>query len=213
MAMQRFRFRLDPLLRVRKLEENRALAKLAQVMMRVNEQEGRRDTANRLVREEMDSFSHQHSAEFSIDQFQLYDRYLKRLETEAITAGDELEAMRPELEKEQKFVMEARRRKRIVELLKERKRAEYDRDYQRAVRKELEEINRPRGDIVGPYLHKKGSQNYAGAGNKSRWAAERMDFENRKEEEERQERARDDWEDSRDPVDEYYKKLGIERPD
>lgn len=208
MAMKRFRFRLDPLLRVRKLEENRALASLARVMMRANEQEARRDLAHRLVREEMDSFSQQHSDDFSIDRFQMYDRYLERLEAEAGQASEELKAMRPELEKEQALVMEARRQKRIVELLKERKRAEYDKEYQRALRKELEEINRPRGDIVGPILEQKGSATYAGAGIASRWSAEELD-----EKIQHQAENKDEQDKERDPVDEYFKQLGIERPD
>ena len=49
------------------------------------------------------------------------------------------------------------------------------------MRRELEEINRPRGDIVGPVLKSEGSTRYAGAGNKSRWATERLDEENRRE--------------------------------
>jgi flagellar protein FliJ len=145
--MKRFNFKLEPLLRVRRMQEERALGELARVMRRVNEQEAVRDQARRSVEEEMGRFEARYREQFQIDLYQIYDRYLERLQTEAAEAGKRLEAMRPEVEQEMAKAMEARRGRRIVEIIKERKKTEYDRARRKAEAKELEEINRMRRDV------------------------------------------------------------------
>lgn len=145
--MKRFNFKLEPLLRVRRMQEERALGELARVMRRVNEQESVRDQARRNVEEEMARFEARYREEFQIDLYQIYDRYLERLQTEAAEAGKRLEAMRPEVEQEMAKAMEARRGRRIVEIIKERKKAEYDHARRKAEAKELDEMNRLRRDV------------------------------------------------------------------
>jgi len=140
--MKRFRFRLEGLLRVRRIREEQALGELARVMVRVNEHESVRERARQLLREEMTRFEQQHRDDFSIDLFQLYDRYLARLEAEDRTAARKLEEIRPELEQEMEKVMEARKGRRVVEILKERHKADWDRDRRKAEARELEEVNR-----------------------------------------------------------------------
>ncbi len=146
MALKKFTFKLDPLLRVRKIEENRALAELAKVMLRVNAQESARTEAMRLFEEEIDRFEREQrdNPRFDLTTWQIYDRYLERLDNEAVEAAKKLEEIRPEMEAEMAKVMEARRQRRVVEIIKERARAEYDKEYRKAERRELEELNRRR---------------------------------------------------------------------
>lgn len=115
---------------------------MARVLVRVNEQEQMRNLAEKLVADEMNTFEKKYSDEFSIELFQMYDRYLERLESEAGEAAERLEQIRPELEKEKEKVLAARRNRRVVELLKEKSRAEYDREMRKWERRELLEINR-----------------------------------------------------------------------
>lgn len=139
--MKKFKFTLEPLERLRKIEENRAMADLARVMQKVNEQEAIKDASARLAREEMDLFERTSRERFDIEQYNLYYRYLERLDEEARQAALRLEEMQPELQAEKEKVLEARRRLRVVELLRERRKEEYDRDFQKWERKQLEEAN------------------------------------------------------------------------
>lgn len=140
--MKKFRFKLEALLRLRRIEEERTLGDLAKVMLRVNEQENVRKAAFQMLREEMDRFDGEYKENFDLTLWQIYDRYLNRLNAEASTAAGKLEEIRPELEKEMAKVMEARRARRVVEILKERELETYNGQLRRHERQELEEANR-----------------------------------------------------------------------
>ncbi len=133
---------------MRRREENKALAELARVMTRYNEQEGRKRRADELFEEETESFSRRHREAFSIDLFTTYNLYLDRLRAEALTAAEKLEAMRPELEVEQGKVREARVRRRVIELLRERRKGEHDELVRKAERRDIEETNRNKHKIA-----------------------------------------------------------------
>ncbi|MBX7058406.1 MAG: flagellar FliJ family protein [Leptospirales bacterium] len=129
---------------MRRRKEEEALGQLARVMLRVNVQQSARDQAARLVREEMDRFEGEYQERFDIDLFKIYDRYIERLENEERVAVRKLDEIRPELEAEMQKVMEARKQRRIVELLKERQYAQYKQDLRRMEKRELDEANRLR---------------------------------------------------------------------
>jgi flagellar FliJ protein len=140
--LKKFRFKLEALLRMRRIEEERALGGLAKIMLRVNEHESVRKLAFRMLREEMDRFDREYKDNVDLTLWQIYDRYVDRLNAEASQAAGKLEAIRPELEKEMAKVMEARRKRRVVEIMKERARSEYDVVRRKDERRELEEANR-----------------------------------------------------------------------
>lgn len=124
------------------MEEDRAREVLARVLVKVNEQETRRRRAHRLYQAETETFEKKQREMFDIDLLKMYDRYLERLQSEADDALDKIEELRPELEQAREFVVERSRNRRVVEILKERKRAEYDQELRKHERKELEEYNR-----------------------------------------------------------------------
>ncbi len=126
---------------MRKLDENKALAELAKVMIKVNEQEAVKDQSARLLRAEKEHFETKHRDDFNIDFFKMYDLYIERLEEEAVTAQKNLDEIKPELEESKAAVMEARRKRRVVELLKERRKAEYDYALKKYEQKQMEEAN------------------------------------------------------------------------
>lgn len=140
-CIKRFRFSLESLLRIRGHEEKMAMAELARVLEKVNLSEEKRKKAVENYRSEVEQFSREQKESFRLELFQMYDRYLERLEAEQDQAKEELEAMRPALEAEQEKVREARRKKRALELLKERRKELYDLEVRRQEKKELEEIN------------------------------------------------------------------------
>lgn len=147
--MKKFRFKLEALLRMRRIDEERALGDLAKVMLRVNEQENVRKQAFRLLQEEMDRFDGEYKDNFDLTLWQIYDRYLDRLNAEAAGAAEKLEEIRPEMEREMAKVMEARRARRVVEILKERELEKYNGQLRKHERQELEEANRRSKQNVG----------------------------------------------------------------
>lgn len=122
---------------MRNIEENRAMADLARVMVRVNEQEKVKDDSARLARAEMAYFEKQHRDDFSIDFFKMYDLYIDRLNEETRIADERLEEMRPEMEEVRGKALEASRQRRIVELLRERHLERHKEEARRAERKAL----------------------------------------------------------------------------
>lgn len=140
-CIKKFRFSLEALLRLRKLEENEALAGLARVMRRYNEQNDKREQALLRRETEMKSFTRLYQDTFDLEQIQMYDRYLGRLESEVVAAKAALEEMTPEVEAEKVKVIEKQRRRRVVELLKERHLERYKQELRKDERKKLEEAN------------------------------------------------------------------------
>lgn len=138
---KRFQFPLEALLRKRKIEQDQALKELAVVLAAFNEQEAKRSEAFRLLDDEKSLFEKKFREEFHLDLFQMYDKYLERLESEAIDAEYRMQEMQPALEAERQKVMIARRNKRIIELLKESQKKLHDEEQKRLARRELFEIN------------------------------------------------------------------------
>ncbi len=207
--MKRFKFTLEPLRRLRKIEENRAMAGLAQVMRKVNEQEAIKEASARLAREEMDNFERTHRQSFDLELYNLYYRYLERLDQEARQANLKLEEMQPELQTEKEKVMEARRRLKIVELLRERKKTEYDRALLKWERKQLEEAN-ARAPLSGPTRNEEQESHYETRVPRRRGNEESLETDG-------DALTMDESEElvpepGLDAVGEYYKSLGMEDP-
>lgn len=139
--IKRFRFKLEALLRLRKMEENRALADMALVLARVNVEETRKEKSAAESREQLRAMERERHGGFDLESFQMSDRYLTRLESEQDEASRRIEEMRPELDKKRDTVLEFSRKRRVVELLKERQRERYLRERRRKERRELEEVN------------------------------------------------------------------------
>lgn len=141
--MKRFHFPLEGLLRIRDLHQKRVMQEMAVVMERVNAQREIVDRAEQEYAEEMDRFAgEQVTGAYDIERFRMFDRYIDRLEGEKAEAHAKLEEMRPELEAMQARLLDARKEKRVVEILKERHLERYREDVRRVERKELEELNR-----------------------------------------------------------------------
>jgi len=123
------------------MEQDQALKELAGVLALFNEQEAKRSEAFRLLEDEKNLFERKFREEFHLDLFQMYDKYLERLESEAIDAEYRMQEMQPALDTEREKVMIARRNKRIIELLRERYKQRHEEEEKRLARKELFEIN------------------------------------------------------------------------
>ncbi len=141
-SIKKFHFKLETLLHLRERREHLAVGELAKVMVRYNELQSARLDSERQLNEEMVSLEQSKQVQFDIDSYRMHHLYIDRLEAEQRTAIEHQEAMLPELEKEQAKVTEARREKRIVEILKEKKKQEFDEKLRKNERKAIEESNR-----------------------------------------------------------------------
>lgn len=144
--MKRFKFPLEGLLRVRDLKQKQVMAEMAKVMEQVNAQRRIVEQSEVNYRNEVDLFSKSQSTKesFSIHQYQTFNHYINRLEAEKSYAEARLEEMRPDLEAVQNKLIEARRQRRVVELLKERYQERYNQALRKEERKELSELNQLR---------------------------------------------------------------------
>ena len=145
--MKRFRFPLEGLLKVRDLKQKQVMAEMADITERVNNQRGIVERSEQEYRDEMERFARSQGETFSIDMYRTFDRYIDRLEGEKARAHDRLEEMRPELERMQAKLLEARREKRVVELLRERHLNRYNEEVRREERRELQELNQLRKEV------------------------------------------------------------------
>lgn len=147
--MKRFRFPLEGLLKVRDLQQKQVMAEMADITERVNLQRSIVERTEREYREEMERFALSQGENFSIDLYRTFDRYIDRLEAEKGRAEKQLEEMRPELEHMQTKLLEARRKKRVVELLRERHLNRYKEELRRQERRELYELNQLGREVSG----------------------------------------------------------------
>jgi len=74
--------------------------------------------------------------------YRVYDLYLERLKAQTLKAEEAIEKIRPELNREMEKVVEARKRRHVIEKLKEKYKNNYNYDLRRMERKIMEEVNR-----------------------------------------------------------------------
>src|SRR5690606_6698894 len=180
--------------------------------VRVNAQERVKEDSARLARAEMNEFEARHRDDFSIDFFKMYDLYIDRLNEEARLADSKLAEMKPDLEEARGKALEASRRKRVVELLKERQ-----------VKKHTDEARRSeRKALADQQIMAQSSVPFGGASyttNPKEYANEPFQFESnrpsvRSEEYDDETTGLEDSERGRneDALSDYYRQLGIPDP-
>lgn len=148
--IKKFRFSLSPVLRLRRLQEKQALGELAKVLVEHNTHQLRIQNAKLQLNggsDDKDDINDKMDNSY-IEKYQMRSRYGKRLEGEIFEAEKKMEALRPQLEEEQAKVRVVRRKKRVMELLEEKEKAEHKRKMQKIERKELLEINQTRKKSV-----------------------------------------------------------------
>ncbi|RME91295.1 MAG: hypothetical protein D6767_05425 [Candidatus Hydrogenedentota bacterium] len=143
--MKKFRFKLDSYLKILEIQEKQKLAELAEVAGKVSAQ---KNQINRYYEESQnwlqESASLVQIGEVSTDvwkQRQYIYSYLGNLRKNADRAQRELETLQEELQEKQKAVMEARKKKRTIEILREKKYKEYQKEVSRQETAQLDEFN------------------------------------------------------------------------
>jgi flagellar FliJ protein len=136
--MKRFRFNLEKVLELRRYEERRWELKLGEVT-------GRCVSINRRIKERTEDrrriFEQRRlGGSEGFADFRAADRYAERMDQERQRLSRELESCEREREEVRQGFLEASRRRKVIERLKERKEQHYYRQQRKEEQKELDDI-------------------------------------------------------------------------
>ena len=135
--MKRFRFNLERVLTLRKyIEKNREI-KLGTIISKCNV------IQNRIKLLEQNRISHFRNFKLQnggIDYLQTLERYFNKLEADRLEFSSELASLNEEKERAQKEYLEASRRRKTIEKVKEKKEQNYYREQLIEESKELDDI-------------------------------------------------------------------------
>ncbi len=145
---------MESLLRLRSMQEKKALGEMAKVLVQYHDLQKQCDENHSEIQQE---FSRQIEAKESslpktektsmdkkplnLGKILMSNYYIDRLEDEIRHAKSGIKKVQPQLEKEQKKVMLSRQKRRVLELLKEKKRLEYDRVLEKKENQDIIELN------------------------------------------------------------------------
>lgn len=143
--MKRFRFKLESYLKLQQIEEKKRLAELAVVAGEVSKQQ------NEIKRyyQESDLWLSK-TATLKVDGVlthgQLEERrmlysYLEQLKKKSIIAERKMEELRDQLKQKQDAVVQARKKRRTIEIIKEKKWDEYREGLRKEEQANLDEFN------------------------------------------------------------------------
>lgn len=140
MKAKKFHFSLEALYKIRKIEEEKALQDLGKSLQKVNKAKETLANLENQYRIELQKIK-ELSKESSIQVFQNFAFFLKRIENMKKDIETLLVSMQPEIEEKTKAVLEARKKRRILEILKDKQYIEYINELKKLEKKELYEIN------------------------------------------------------------------------
>ena len=127
------------------MQEKQALGNLAQVLSSYNRHQEKIDTLKQEMRKESDTYEKaekkEQAANMIFERAAMWDRYTRRIEKNISEHEKSKEELRPELEKQQHGVREARRKRRVLELLRDKEKDEYSRKGLKKERKSIAEAN------------------------------------------------------------------------
>ena len=147
MAIGRFRFRYDALLLYRKRTLDRLAQELAGLQRELRAEDARRAELEQLERLCIQDFAEHREGELDVFCLRDYQAYMVRLRriVEALTAR--IVALREFEDAKRDEVVEASKRKKIVERLKERDKANFEKLLTEKERKFLDEIGNVRAAV------------------------------------------------------------------
>ncbi len=143
--MKKFRFRLQALLQLRRMQEDAALGDLAKLTTQYNQEHMKALEKEKLLREGPKPDHHSGGADrprrLDLSEKTMWSRYYRLLQTQLRESQKKLAQISPMLEKEKGKLLEARRKRKVLELLREKQQAQYQLQIRKEQKKELAEIN------------------------------------------------------------------------
>jgi flagellar FliJ protein len=186
---KKFRFSLEALLKLRTLEEERAMQELGKVIEKMNQAKQKVKELEDQYNAEVKKFSeYSRMATYTLF-YQSFERFLNRIENLKKQTEVYVQSLQPELEEKRQKLIEARKNKKILEILKEKRWEEYKNKLKKQETKELFELNQKLLKETKGYEHLEQTQTVY------------TDFEDESKEDLKSRRERE--------LREYYRKQGI----
>lgn len=138
--MKKFRYRLEPLLKIKSHVERQRQKEHAAALNQVYRQQ---EVLEEIESRRQDTFRKQAeklSGRVSTVRLQMATRYLSKLRRDTITGTELLRGLEEEAERRRVKLIDATKEKKIFEKLKERKHEKYQGEINLGERKELDEI-------------------------------------------------------------------------
>ncbi|PJZ70042.1 flagellar export protein FliJ [Leptospira perolatii] len=135
--MKRFRFALEPVLRLRKIKEDQKLEELAKLVAEVNRRRFEIEENENRIRT---TSSAPLSADANLKDYSYLQTYMRQLLTRNSELESEIGTFDQPIESKRKEVTDARKDRRVMELLKEKKYEQFLKGYKKRERITAEEV-------------------------------------------------------------------------
>ena len=138
--MKKFKYRFEPLLKVKSEIEKQKQKEFAQVKQNVNSQTQKIKQTDKNFNNSLDRQRQGQTNKISVAEMLVYGRYFVKLKKENITNNEMLRALNVELEKKRKSLVESTTEKKKYEKLKENLLVRHKSDFTKAETKDNDEI-------------------------------------------------------------------------
>ena len=138
--MKKFRYRLEPILKIRSHTEKQRQKEHAVALQQVYRQ---KEQLSEIDRERERTFEFQRSrlqGPFRTHQLLAGSRYLVRLKRDTMTGGELLKGLEREAERKRLQLVEASKQRKIYEKLRERQETKFNQEVEQHERKTLDEL-------------------------------------------------------------------------
>lgn len=137
--MKKFKYRFEPLLKVKSEIEKQKQKEFAQVKQKVNNHTLKIKQTDKNFNNSLDRQRQEQTNKISVAEMLVYGRYFVKLKKENITNYEMLRALNMELEKKRKSLVESTTEKKKYEKLKENLLIRYKSDFTKAETKDNDE--------------------------------------------------------------------------
>lgn len=138
--MKKFSFSLEPLLKIRKIKENEEYRKLSEIVGKINSIQDEISYFQNEINKESEYLLEKIKGKISIQDYNFYAQVTKSLELKIQELQNEIKQMEPDLELAKIRLIQARKDKRVIEILKEKAYQEFQKKLKKEEKKELYEI-------------------------------------------------------------------------
>lgn len=140
--MKKFRYKLDPLLKIREFREKQEFTNYGRMLGEINKHSEKiRETIQ--LKAEFTNFQRKKMMEgyFNLSEKSLAQDYYNKLSKVKVHAENEIASRKEETERLRKLAEKARQQRKILEILKEKKFSDYQLELGKWEYKELDEFN------------------------------------------------------------------------
>ncbi|TGK09857.1 flagellar export protein FliJ [Leptospira fletcheri] len=134
--MKRFRFRLEPVLRLKKIAEEKKLQELSELVAEIN----RRSSEIENNETKIANLTSKPSETYDLREYSYLQTYIRQLLTKNSELTEEIRTFDEPIAKKRLEVNEARKDKKVMELLKEKRYSEYIHHYKKREQQTSEEL-------------------------------------------------------------------------